>query len=60
MSLVDYRGFRIIALSLLPINRDTLVHGSDDAGLTVTNKDEQAFELLKQAAAKLNTVGTCN
>ena len=30
MALVDYRGFRLIAISLLPISRKTIVYGSDD------------------------------
>jgi hypothetical protein len=35
MALVDYRGFRIIAMSILPITEETLVSGSCDAGVTV-------------------------
>lgn len=35
MALVDYRGFRIIAMSILPITEKTLVNGSCDAGMEV-------------------------
>jgi hypothetical protein len=36
MTLVDYRGFRIVGMPLLPINgTETLVHGSNDAGRTI-------------------------
>jgi hypothetical protein len=29
MALVDYRGFRLIAMSLVPINESTIVYGSN-------------------------------
>lgn len=50
--LIDYLGFRLIALSLLPINGATLVYGSDNAGHTVSSEDEagnmrRAGEALK-------------
>ena len=32
MSLVDYRGFRLIAISVLPVTKNTLIYGSNDAG----------------------------
>jgi hypothetical protein len=32
MSILDYRGFRVIALSVLPINKETIMYGSNDAG----------------------------
>ncbi len=32
MCLVDYKGFRLIAITLLPIDRTTLVGGTADAG----------------------------
>lgn len=32
MSILDYRGFRLMALSVLPINRSTIQYGSNDAG----------------------------
>ena len=33
MALVDYRGFRVIAMSLLPISSKSLIYGSNNAGL---------------------------
>ena len=27
MSLVDYRGFRLVAMSVLPVSKDTLIYG---------------------------------
>jgi hypothetical protein len=32
MAVIDYRGFRLLAVSILPISKDTLVYGSSDAG----------------------------
>ncbi len=34
IALVDYKGFRLIAMSLLPITRESLVLGSADGGIT--------------------------
>ena len=40
MSIVNYRGFRLVAVSVLPIsNKSTLIYGSSDAGVTVNAKD---------------------
>ena len=33
MAIVDYLGFRLTAMSVLPVGRDTLVYGTMDAGL---------------------------
>lgn len=46
MTLVDYRGYRVVCMSLLPINQRTLVHGSSDAGKTL-RFDEATQEKLK-------------
>ena len=32
MALVDYRGFRLIAMSVLPVSGNSLIYGSKDAG----------------------------
>ena len=34
MCLIDFKGFRLIASSKLPINNSTLVYGSADGGRT--------------------------
>lgn len=41
-TLVDYRGFRLLAVSVLPVSRKTICYGSHDAGLTV-HSDYPAF-----------------
>jgi hypothetical protein len=35
MALVDYRGYRILAMSVLPINKQSIRYGTDDAGATI-------------------------
>ena len=54
MTLVDYRGFRLIAMSLLPIQGDSLIYGSKDAGLTVHASDPEFNGLMKKAGQELN------
>ncbi len=53
MALVDYRGFRLIALSVLPISKQTIIYGSNDAGLTVHKDDESLNTLMKEIGTKL-------
>ncbi len=63
-------GFRLIALSILPVNKgtfqslgkrklndkfaDTLCYGSCDGGVTVMHEDRKLNQLMEQAAAKMN------
>jgi len=41
-TLVDYRGFRLLAVSVLPVSRKTICYGSHDGGRTV-HADYPAF-----------------
>lgn len=54
MTLVDYGGFRIIAVSLLPIDSTTLVYGSSDGGITVCSTCDQFCEIIKGVGSALN------
>ncbi len=55
MTLVDYMGFRLIAMSILPISRQTIVYGSSDCGQTIhTNAAPAAVAALKLLARRLN------
>lgn len=54
MALVDYRGFRLIAMSLLPVNEGTIVYGSNDGGRTVHDDDKFLRSKMKRAAEILN------
>mmetsp|Transcript_45725 Transcript_45725/g.115084 ORF Transcript_45725/g.115084 Transcript_45725/m.115084 type:complete len:937 (+) Transcript_45725:35-2845(+) len=50
MALVDYLGFRLIAMSVLPIGRSSLVYGTRDGGQNIFAKDPTFNELMKKAA----------
>ncbi|KNC55424.1 uncharacterized protein AMSG_11086 [Thecamonas trahens ATCC 50062] len=53
MTILDYRGHRIIASSLLPIDGSaSLIYGSDDGAITV-HDDDPVFNTIMAAAAEL-------
>ena len=47
-------GHGIMASAWVPIKDNTLVSGSNDAGLTVKNKSEEARKLTQQLASKFH------
>jgi hypothetical protein len=57
MALIDYRGYRLIAQSLLPVDKTTLKYGSCDGGATVHADDPELNQRMKQAAQQLNIKG---
>src|SRR5690554_6514123 len=54
MAYIDYRGWRLQALSLLPIDANTLCYGSSDGGRSVETSDPQLNRLMKEAGTILN------
>eukprot|EP01128_Nolandella_sp_AFSM9_P005573 TRINITY_DN270_c0_g2_i2.p1 TRINITY_DN270_c0_g2~~TRINITY_DN270_c0_g2_i2.p1 ORF type:complete len:1572 (+),score=354.00 TRINITY_DN270_c0_g2_i2:505-5220(+) len=54
--LVDYKGFRVIAEALLPINKDTIVYGSSDGGKvgTVHSSDPNLNMHMSDVGKSLN------
>eukprot|EP01129_Flabellula_baltica_P014521 TRINITY_DN696_c0_g1_i1.p1 TRINITY_DN696_c0_g1~~TRINITY_DN696_c0_g1_i1.p1 ORF type:complete len:700 (+),score=142.97 TRINITY_DN696_c0_g1_i1:98-2197(+) len=54
MALIDYRGFRLVATTHLPISKNTLKYGSDDGGLTIHNENETLRNLIETLGKKLN------
>lgn len=54
MALIDYRGFKLLAVSLLPIGKDTLVYGSDDAAATVHSDVDEVNNTMRELAKALN------
>lgn len=64
MALIDYKGlknflsslkgFRLTALSTLPISKETLRYGSHDSGVTVHTDLPELNEKMKSFAKKLN------
>jgi hypothetical protein len=59
MALIDYRGYRLVCVSILPIssNPSTLRYGSKDAGVNVVASDSVLNRRMKEAAEKLNLKG---
>ena len=53
-TLIDYCGYRVTAMSLLPIDTSTIVYGSSDGGLTVNVKDAGFLELMQRMSQSLN------
>jgi hypothetical protein len=56
MCTIDWCGYRLIAISVLPIRDDTLIYGSSNAGIDIINKDPAFENLMKEVAEKLNLV----
>lgn len=55
--LLEYRGFRVIANSVLPIKDTTLKYGSKDAGKSVLKVDKKLNKKMKKAAMRINLAG---
>lgn len=54
MALIDYRGFRLLAMSILPIKKSTIVYGSNDYGHTMHAENKKLGAKMRIAARKLN------
>eukprot|EP00029_Vermamoeba_vermiformis_P012721 TRINITY_DN765_c0_g1_i1.p1 TRINITY_DN765_c0_g1~~TRINITY_DN765_c0_g1_i1.p1 ORF type:complete len:2045 (-),score=399.74 TRINITY_DN765_c0_g1_i1:745-6357(-) len=54
MILIDYRGYRLIATSMLPLDANSLIYGSGDGAKTIKKEDKTFSKLMKQVGAKLN------
>jgi hypothetical protein len=52
--LIDYLGFRMVAMLLLPINNSTLKVGSDDAGMSYHAASESLMKKFKRIGEVLN------
>lgn len=53
-ALIDYRGFRLLAMSILPIKKSTIVYGSNDYGHTIHAENKKLCAKMRLAAKKLN------
>jgi hypothetical protein len=53
MALIDYKGFRLQAISVLPIDKSTLAYGSSDGARTVHTSDARLNACMSQASALL-------
>eukprot|EP01114_Cavostelium_apophysatum_P007036 TRINITY_DN1871_c0_g2_i1.p1 TRINITY_DN1871_c0_g2~~TRINITY_DN1871_c0_g2_i1.p1 ORF type:complete len:983 (-),score=328.43 TRINITY_DN1871_c0_g2_i1:78-3026(-) len=54
---IDYKGFRLLAMSLLPITKETIRYGSNDSGLNIHDDLPELNELMKTAAIRSNLKG---
>lgn len=54
MTVIDYKGYRLSATSILPVGSDTLIYGSADGGKTVYNRYKEMSALMKKAGRALN------
>ena len=52
MALVDYRGFRLICMAVLPLGHSSLIYGTEDGGQTLFASDRR-FNKRMLAASKL-------
>eukprot|EP00904_Undaria_pinnatifida_P002276 jgi/Undpi1/12049/HiC_scaffold_4.g01748.m1 len=52
--LIDFKGFRMTAQALLPVDSTTLRYGTADGARSVHNDDAQLADCLRQAGKKLN------
>jgi hypothetical protein len=58
MMVIDYRGFRLLAASLLPITKSSVLHGSFDAGKTLYC-DPGASPIVTRTLKQLNLKVGC-
>ena len=56
MALIDYRGYRLTAISLLPIAKETIVYGSHDAAETI-HCSEEVSGWMKKLGEEMNIKG---
>ena len=64
MALVDYKGFRLIAIATLPVDNTTLVYGTNDGGRNI-HAGLEAFNvrlarMARQINVKAHYCGTVN
>lgn len=57
LALIDYKGWRVIASSILPIDNTTLIYGSEDGGRTFHDDSNEMREKMIQAAKIINIKG---
>lgn len=57
MALIDYRGYRISAMTILPISRSTLVYGSLDQGNSIIKSDNLATSMIEEICQSMNLKG---
>ncbi len=51
---INYKGFRLIATTILPIGFTTLIYGSMDGGTTIKPGDSVFISMIQEATRQLN------
>jgi hypothetical protein len=54
MSVIDYKGFRVIAISMLPVGHQTLVYGSNNGGRHFFNSDADVNDEMADLGKSMN------
>ncbi|MDP2439671.1 MAG: hypothetical protein Q8P67_28310 [archaeon] len=54
ISLITYRGFTIVAISLIPVDKSTLKYGCADGGRTIHAEDPSLNEIMITAGERMN------
>jgi hypothetical protein len=54
ISLSDSRGFRLVAMSILPVSESTIIYGTSDGGISVHKKHPKFNKMMKNAGLQLN------
>eukprot|EP01117_Protostelium_nocturnum_P006466 TRINITY_DN2328_c0_g1_i1.p1 TRINITY_DN2328_c0_g1~~TRINITY_DN2328_c0_g1_i1.p1 ORF type:complete len:1080 (+),score=470.57 TRINITY_DN2328_c0_g1_i1:226-3465(+) len=54
MTVIDYMGFRVVAMAVIPISSSTIKYGSNDAGATIHADDEALNKRMELAGKRLN------
>eukprot|EP01132_Coremiostelium_polycephalum_P007680 gene7680-9448_t len=57
MCIIDYSGYRLIAISVLPISKDSLIYGSCDGGNTVHNDIQEINDIMETVGRSMNLKG---
>eukprot|EP01126_Amoeba_proteus_P043502 TRINITY_DN4779_c0_g1_i5.p1 TRINITY_DN4779_c0_g1~~TRINITY_DN4779_c0_g1_i5.p1 ORF type:complete len:470 (+),score=93.17 TRINITY_DN4779_c0_g1_i5:729-2138(+) len=57
IELIHYRGFCLLAISILPLGENSILYGSNNGGLTVHADDPFVNDLMKSAGIAMNLRG---
>ena len=50
---INFKGLKLVALTVLPVSKETICYGSDNAGTLVRSEDEQVYKLISSASKEL-------
>jgi len=57
MAVIDYKGYRLVAMSVLPVNKQTIKYGSNDSGVTIHADIPEINQKMEFVAKQLNLKG---